>query len=172
MGYTPVLSLVLHPAFDDPARLPGIFPDIQRMAPSRCLEDRNWRSADTNSIIRAGSIRYSISTRTGPRSSADCTDSTGSALQGGEFAFVLYAAAMSGGVIDARESAVLTTVVILSMAVTPLLMLAADRLLNTKASTDDVDTAYDQKGRILLIGFGRFGQIVPRYCYPKASPMP
>ena len=61
----------------------------------------------------------------------------------------------------------LTTVVILSMAVTPLLMLAADRLLNTKASTDDVDTAYDQKGRILLIGFGRFGQIVSQVLLSK-----
>ncbi|GAB3046325.1 monovalent cation:proton antiporter-2 (CPA2) family protein [Stenotrophomonas tumulicola] len=80
-------------------------------------------------------------------------------LQGGEFAFVLYAAAVSGGVIDARENVLFATVVILSMAMTPLLMIAADRLLRTDASMDGVDAARDLKGRILVIGFGRFGQI-------------
>jgi glutathione-regulated potassium-efflux system protein KefB len=80
-------------------------------------------------------------------------------LQGGEFAFVLYAAASSGGVIDARENALFVTVVILSMAMTPLFMIAADQLLRSEASMDGVDVARDLKGRILLIGFGRFGQI-------------
>lgn len=80
-------------------------------------------------------------------------------LQGGEFAFVLYAAAASGGVIDARENALFATVVILSMAMTPLLMLAVDRLLRTEASMEGVDVAGELKGRILLIGFGRFGQL-------------
>ncbi|MDF2617907.1 MAG: potassium transporter [Xanthobacteraceae bacterium] len=80
-------------------------------------------------------------------------------LQGGEFAFVLYAAATSGGVIDALENAMFVTVVILSMAITPLFMIAADRLLRTGASMEGVDVARDLKGRILLIGFGRFGQI-------------
>ncbi len=80
-------------------------------------------------------------------------------LQGGEFAFVLYAAATSGGVIDARENALFSTVVILSMALTPLLMIATDRLLRSEAAMDGVDIARDLKGRILLIGFGRFGQI-------------
>jgi glutathione-regulated potassium-efflux system protein KefB len=45
------------------------------------------------------------------------------------------------------------------MAVTPLLMIAADRLLRSEASMGGVDAARDLKGRILLIGFGRFGQI-------------
>jgi glutathione-regulated potassium-efflux system protein KefB len=80
-------------------------------------------------------------------------------LQGGEFAFVLYAAATSGGVIDARENALFSTVVILSMALTPLLMIATDKMLRAEASMDGVDVARDLKGRILIIGFGRFGQI-------------
>lgn len=80
-------------------------------------------------------------------------------LQGGEFAFVLYAAAAGAGVIDARENSLFTTVVIFSMALTPLLMIAADRLLHTEASMDGIDIARDLKGRILVIGFGRFGQI-------------
>lgn len=88
-------------------------------------------------------------------------------LQGGEFAFVLYTAATSGGVIDARENALFATVVILSMALTPLLMIVADRLLRTEASMDGVDVARDLKGRILVIGFGRFGQIASQALLSK-----
>lgn len=80
-------------------------------------------------------------------------------LQGGEFAFVLYTAAASGGVIDARENALFATVVILSMALTPLLMMTADRLLRRTVSMDGIDVAHNLRGQMLLIGFGRFGQI-------------
>ncbi len=80
--------------------------------------------------------------------------------QGGEFAFVLYTAAASSGVIDARENAVFSTVVILSMAVTPLILMAADRLLKGEAvSLDGVEEASDLHGQVLMVGFGRFGQI-------------
>lgn len=80
-------------------------------------------------------------------------------LQGGEFAFVLYTAAMSGGVIDARENALFTTVVILSMSLTPIIMLTVDHFFSSRVSMDGVDPAHDLKGQILVIGFGRFGQI-------------
>jgi glutathione-regulated potassium-efflux system protein KefB len=79
--------------------------------------------------------------------------------QGGEFAFVLYAAALSGGVIDARENAIFASVVILSMAITPLILLAADRLREGAASFDGVEAANGLRGQVLVIGFGRFGQI-------------
>ncbi|WP_306393985.1 monovalent cation:proton antiporter-2 (CPA2) family protein [Telluria beijingensis] len=80
-------------------------------------------------------------------------------LQGGEFAFVLYAAALAGGVIDARDNALFVTVIILSMAASPLLMIGADRLLGRGASMAGIDAAAGLRGRVLMIGFGRFGQI-------------
>ncbi len=80
--------------------------------------------------------------------------------QGGEFAFVLYTAALAGGVIDARENAIFSTVVILSMAITPLILIAADRVLrDTDPSLDGVEAAEGLRGQVLVIGFGRFGQI-------------
>lgn len=80
--------------------------------------------------------------------------------QGGEFAFVLYTAALAGGVIDARENAIFSTVVILSMAITPLILIAADRLLHDRgADLDGVEAAEGLRGQVLVIGFGRFGQI-------------
>ena len=81
--------------------------------------------------------------------------------QGGEFAFVLYAAALSGGVIDARTSAIMTAIVILSMALTPLVIIVLDRLTPAlKHSMDGVEEANGLQGQVLLIGFGRFSQLV------------
>jgi glutathione-regulated potassium-efflux system protein KefB len=88
-------------------------------------------------------------------------------LQGGEFAFVLYAAAATGGVIDGRENALFSTVVILSMALTPLLMIATDRLLRSDVSMQGIDVASELKGRVLLVGFGRFGQMVSQVLLSK-----
>ncbi len=81
--------------------------------------------------------------------------------QGGEFAFVLYAAALAAGVFDARAGATMAAIVILSMALTPLVVLLLDRLLARPAvSFDGVEAAACLTGRVLVIGFGRFGQVV------------
>jgi glutathione-regulated potassium-efflux system protein KefB len=108
--------------------------------------------------LAKGAVVYAVARLFGSSNHA-ALHRTSMFLQGGEFAFVLYAAATSGGVIGARETALFSTVVILSMALTPLLMIVADRLLRTGASMDEIDPARDLKGRVLLIGFGRFGQI-------------
>ena len=80
--------------------------------------------------------------------------------QGGEFAFVLYSAAAAAGVIDGGQNAVFSSVIILSMAVTPLILIAADRLLpKPRASLDGVEAADGLKGQALVIGFGRMGQV-------------
>ena len=80
--------------------------------------------------------------------------------QGGEFAFVLYSAAAGGGVIGAAENAVFSSVIILSMALTPLILIAADRWLSDEpVSMAGVEAADGLKGQVLMIGFGRFGQI-------------
>jgi len=81
--------------------------------------------------------------------------------QGGEFAFVLYAAALVAGVFDARASAVMSAIVILSMALTPIVMLLLDRTLPApQPSMDGIEEPPCLTGRVLIIGFGRFGQVV------------
>ncbi|MDQ3124990.1 MAG: monovalent cation:proton antiporter-2 (CPA2) family protein [Pseudomonadota bacterium] len=84
--------------------------------------------------------------------------------EGGEFAFVLYSTAFAAGLFDARTAAILSAVVILSMAVTPLRVMLADRLRpNEDLSPDDadgVDRADNLRERVLIIGFGRFAQVV------------
>ena len=84
--------------------------------------------------------------------------------EGGEFAFVLYSTAFAAGLFDARTAAILSAVVILSMALTPLRVMLADRLRpNEDLSPDDadgVDRASNLRERVLIIGFGRFAQVV------------
>lgn len=81
--------------------------------------------------------------------------------QGGEFAFVLFAAAASAGIIDAEVNANLTAIVVLSMGLTPLVVIAARRFTRVDApSMDGIDEASGLSGSVLIIGFGRFGQVM------------
>lgn len=81
--------------------------------------------------------------------------------QGGEFAFVLFAAAVSAQVIDNTVKSNLTAIVVLSMVLTPILGVIFKRFTQTKneVSLENVNVAEGLSGRILLIGFGRFGQV-------------
>ena len=80
---------------------------------------------------------------------------------GGEFAFVLYASAVGVGLLTPEENGILTAVIIISMVATPLLVILHDRLRSAPTrSTDGVDAAQDLTGDVLIIGFGRVGQVV------------
>jgi glutathione-regulated potassium-efflux system protein KefB len=80
--------------------------------------------------------------------------------QGGEFAFVLYSTATTVGILDGESNAILTAIIIISMVLTPLAIIAMNYLLPAeKQSLDGVDIAEGLSGSVLIIGFGRFGQI-------------
>lgn len=81
--------------------------------------------------------------------------------QGGEFAFVLFSAAVTAQVIDNTVKSNLTAIIVLSMVLTPILGILFKRFTETKASVslDNVDIAEGLSGSILMIGFGRFGQV-------------
>ncbi|HYD71936.1 MAG TPA: monovalent cation:proton antiporter-2 (CPA2) family protein, partial [Candidatus Binatia bacterium] len=81
--------------------------------------------------------------------------------QGGEFAFVLYAAALALGVIDMRIASIMTAIVIFSMALAPLVVIAMRRITpEPEILREGVEDARDLNGRVLFIGFGRFAQLV------------
>lgn len=81
--------------------------------------------------------------------------------QGGEFAFVLFSAAVTAQVIDNTVKSNLTAIIVLSMVLTPILGILFKRFTETKdsVSLDNVDIAEGLSGSILMIGFGRFGQV-------------
>jgi glutathione-regulated potassium-efflux system protein KefB len=94
-------------------------------------------------------------------SHGDALQRTAMMAQGGEFAFVLYSAAAAAGIVEASVNAVLTAAIIISMALTPLAVLALRWVMPDKPAQDmnGVDVAQDLRGSVLIIGFGRFGQI-------------
>ncbi|WPP71142.1 monovalent cation:proton antiporter-2 (CPA2) family protein [Acinetobacter pittii] len=81
--------------------------------------------------------------------------------QGGEFAFVLFSAALSAQVIDSMIKSNLTAIVVLSMVLTPIVGIIFKRFTQTKAniSLENVNVADGLSGSVLMIGFGRFGQV-------------
>ncbi len=95
-------------------------------------------------------------------SHGEAVDRAALMAQGGEFAFVLYAAAASAGVISAQANASLTAIVVLSMALTPLVTMLVQRLVPAckPAQLHGMETAVGLSGSVLMIGFGRFGQVV------------
>ncbi|QRR33651.1 cation:proton antiporter [Hydrogenophaga sp. YM1] len=91
---------------------------------------------------------------------ADALDRAVLMAQGGEFAFVLFAAALAGRVIDPVVNANMTAIVVLSMALTPLAVLALQRWApRTGPSAEGAPVPDHEAGAVLIIGFGRVGQI-------------
>jgi len=89
--------------------------------------------------------------------------------QGGEFGFVVFQSAAQAGVIAAPVSSLLVAVVAISMLVTPLLLVAADRwwiprLAQHKAATLD-EISEPQHAPVIIAGFGRYGQIIGRLLF-------
>ncbi|MEO6014335.1 MAG: monovalent cation:proton antiporter-2 (CPA2) family protein [Devosia sp.] len=80
--------------------------------------------------------------------------------QGGEFAFVLFTTAVASGLITAEQQAIFSATVIISMVLTPLSMLALRLMPAPVQSMVGVEEPDGLNGDVLVIGFGRFGQIV------------
>lgn len=83
--------------------------------------------------------------------------------QGGEFAFVLLTAAVSANVFDQRIASLCIAAVTLSMALTPFLYRAGERLGARFKDTRPYDGDFgDDTPPVLIAGLGRFGQMVAR----------
>jgi len=89
--------------------------------------------------------------------------------QGGEFGFVVFQTAAQAGVIDAPVSSLLVAAVAISMLITPLLLVAADKWLipffagQTRAKLDEISEPQNQS--VIIAGFGRYGQVIGRMLY-------
>jgi len=86
--------------------------------------------------------------------------------QGGEFAFLLFSFATQSRVISSETSNLLIVVVVLTMVLTPLLIIAYERLVRPRfvdcvapPEDDEIDAG---PSPVIVAGYGRFGQIVSR----------
>lgn len=86
--------------------------------------------------------------------------------QGGEFAFVVFGVARTGGVLPGDWDGLLTLTVALSMALTPLLLMLEQRVMCPATGDErEADAIEDDGAHVIIAGFGRFGQIVGRLLF-------
>jgi len=90
--------------------------------------------------------------------------------QGGEFAFVLFTVGYSAGALNWETSELLTIVVTLSMAATPIALKLEELLSRREKPAPNYDKLPDNDGHVIIAGFGRFGQIVARILTAKRIP--
>jgi monovalent cation:proton antiporter-2 (CPA2) family protein len=87
--------------------------------------------------------------------------------QAGEFGFVLFSFATRVGVVEDAVAAPLIAAVALTMAVTPLLLLINERLIQprfgTRREVPREPDEMDEDAPVIIAGFGRFGHIVGRF---------
>lgn len=86
--------------------------------------------------------------------------------QGGEFAFVVFQAAAGARILPAETSSLLIGAVAVSMLLTPLLLVAIDKLVLPRYANCNTpqleEISEPQHAPIIIAGFGRYGQIVGR----------
>ncbi len=87
--------------------------------------------------------------------------------QGGEFAFVLFASGSASGLLTPAQAATLVAIVTISLILTPAAFAAARRLGQPRAQVEPEESFADAGGSALVIGFGRFGQIVAQMLLEK-----
>ena len=87
--------------------------------------------------------------------------------EGGEFAFVLFSFGLNNGVFEASLVNPLIAVVALSMAMTPLLVLLNEKLVQPRFGTREREEKkpdmINKKSRVIIAGFGTVGSTVGRF---------
>ena len=88
----------------------------------------------------------------------------------GEFAFVLIPLGGALGVLDPRQASILTAIAAITMLLGPLVATLTDAVLRrfNPPDTHEPDDFSDARGSVLVIGFGRFGQIVSQCLLAEA----
>lgn len=93
--------------------------------------------------------------------------------QGGEFAFVLFGVAAGSDILDKTLADTLVVVVSLSMVVTPLLVSLNEKWLKIGHDVEQprpFDPIEPREHRVIIAGFGRFGQMIGRTLRMKSIP--
>ena len=84
--------------------------------------------------------------------------------QAGEFAFVVFGAAGTQGIVPRATVDLLTAVVTASMLTTPLVLFSYERFIAPRLARgpERAADAIEEQHAVIVAGFGRFGQIVAR----------
>jgi glutathione-regulated potassium-efflux system protein KefB len=152
----------------DPFRslLMGLFFVAIGMSLNFALVMENWMVVAVGVVtvmLLKGVFLWALSRGTGS-SNSDALRIAVTLPQGGEFAFVLFTAAVSNSLLDYQTVNLLNAIVILTMLLTPVACIGLDTLAaRVKARGVDnpsIETFEEATPTVLVIGFGRFGMVV------------
>lgn len=93
--------------------------------------------------------------------------------QGGEFAFVIFGIALTYQMADPDVLAILTVVISISMALSPILLLLNDKyeaVVCKEKTKPTYDQIQNESPEVIIAGFGRFGQIFARILRTQKIP--
>ncbi|EQA60442.1 monovalent cation:proton antiporter-2 (CPA2) family protein [Leptospira alexanderi] len=87
--------------------------------------------------------------------------------QGGEFAFVILGVGVSLSILPKERADLVIAVVTLSMGLTPILEILKDKIVELifKKDQNFKEDTIEEQNRIIVAGFGRFGQIIARMLF-------
>ena len=90
--------------------------------------------------------------------------------QGGEFGFVVFQSAAGAGAVDAQAASLLVAAVAISMLLTPVLLVLADRwwarhLASASQASRTATLSEPQSAPVIIAGIGRYGQIIGRMLF-------
>ncbi|ADM10628.1 putative potassium-efflux protein [Parvularcula bermudensis HTCC2503] len=80
--------------------------------------------------------------------------------QGGEFGFVVFSLSVGEGLLTSADATMFSAIVTLSMMATPLIMMAVSKLEHNPSGAAIPVTDMEDHGSVLIVGFGRMGQLV------------
>ncbi|OQP42906.1 potassium transporter [Niastella yeongjuensis] len=87
--------------------------------------------------------------------------------QVGEFAFVLFSFSFQQGILSLETINIMTAVVAISMGLTPLIVMANEKLILPRVGTDETEERpadeIDEKHAVIIAGFGHFGSTIGRF---------
>ncbi|MDH2926257.1 monovalent cation:proton antiporter-2 (CPA2) family protein [Lonepinella koalarum] len=114
-------------------------------------------------MLMKGLVIYVVARLTGSNQE-DSLDRAVVMAQGGEFAFVLFSTAALQNVISAEMQANMTAIVVLSMVLTPVFIILHQKFIAPRFHKQDKrpNDPIDEQNEIILIGLGRFGQVINR----------
>ncbi len=99
--------------------------------------------------------------RLGGANHGDALNTAAVLSQGGEFAFVVISLGVSALLFTSGQATLMSAIVTISMVLTPF-MAAAARLVSRQAkdSGDDLEGPHAEHDHVIIVGFGRMGQII------------
>lgn len=87
--------------------------------------------------------------------------------QVGEFAFVLISFSLQQNILNQEQVSLMLAVVAITMALTPVVMLIAEKFVLPKMGTEEADEkkadTVNERNPVIIAGFDRFGNIVGRF---------